>query len=617
MSWGIQNNEKRRGMHRTNNRPASILVLFILSLGLGALADGFYIAPNLHNITRDGVTIIWETPDEGIGVVEYGAEGGFDLKAQEPGATKIHRVRITGLSPETAYSYRVRAGSDEFAGTFTTAPATERAITFTVIGDSRRWDNRWEETNMAAHMMKWQPEFVLNMGDLVDNGHDYEQWPEHFERFAGLADRIMMVTCRANHEGSQKADTENDWFAKYHELPGEGEPYASFDWGNTHIVLISYEDIKACAQWLDQHLANVSKKHTFVAFHYPLFCAGYLSPTDSRKATGQTYPAVCEAIEKHGVSVHLSGHTHIYERSFPIRGGKRDDRDGTTYVVQGGDIGGSYPEWWTAVADNRDTMAKPTYTVFFCKDDRIEFRTFCWSHQKNQIIEIDHRILCEDEVAPGLALGELPNLNGAALLGRIEELGAMAYRPAAVQLLPYLAEQSAPELRRAAAKAIRAVGNKDVAEELLAYVDDPDLGLRRDIAGALENGMPERLGKRVAKRVLDDDEDEAVRVMLIGALQLHASEKLTRDTAVKVLEGDAPPKVRCRAAYALGRVAGQKDVKTLAELVQTEPQPFAMMRMAYTINNLTRKSVNLRDDGPLAQSRPGERGEFVKKWLSK
>ena len=59
----------------------------------------------------------------------------------------------------------------------------------------------------------------------------------------------MMVTARGNHEGSQMRDVENDWFAKYHELPGEGEPFAAFDWGNTHFVLISYESTPVAAPW--------------------------------------------------------------------------------------------------------------------------------------------------------------------------------------------------------------------------------------------------------------------------------------------------------------------------------------------------------------------------------
>ncbi len=84
--------------------------------------------------------------------------------AAEPQPSKIHKVRITGLQPDTVYAYKVRSGSEEaFEAEFKTAPAVERPIAFAVIGDSRRWEERWQETEMGRHLMQWEPEFVLNM----------------------------------------------------------------------------------------------------------------------------------------------------------------------------------------------------------------------------------------------------------------------------------------------------------------------------------------------------------------------------------------------------------------------------------------------------------------------
>ena len=55
-------------------------------------------------------TVIWETQEESVGTVAYGPEGGSGLVAEEQAAAKIHRVRLDGLSPETAYTYSVKAG---------------------------------------------------------------------------------------------------------------------------------------------------------------------------------------------------------------------------------------------------------------------------------------------------------------------------------------------------------------------------------------------------------------------------------------------------------------------------------------------------------------------------
>lgn len=99
-----------------------VLVLSILFTTFAALADGFYIAPHLQSVTTDGVTLIWETQDEGIGAVEYGLEGQFGKQAAEATLVKVYRVRIASLTPDTIYSYRIHAGADVHTNTFKTAP---------------------------------------------------------------------------------------------------------------------------------------------------------------------------------------------------------------------------------------------------------------------------------------------------------------------------------------------------------------------------------------------------------------------------------------------------------------------------------------------------------------
>jgi len=73
-------------------------------------------------------------------------------------------------------------------------------------------------------------------------------------------------------------DKENDWYAKYHELPGEGEPFSAFDWGNVHVVAISIDDTAKAPAWLDQHLPTVNAPWVLVVQHLPVYCTGYDSP---------------------------------------------------------------------------------------------------------------------------------------------------------------------------------------------------------------------------------------------------------------------------------------------------------------------------------------------------
>ncbi len=601
---------------------ACLILAASLALGntIAHAEQGFYIAPHLNNITQESVTLIWESKEPEVGVVHYGADTTLGMKASEETEATIHRVRVTGLQAERTYHYEVRCGDDVQKATFTTAPATARPITFVLIGDSRRWSNRWEETKMQAHAAQWKPEFYLTMGDLVPNGHTYEQWPEHFERFETLTDALWMVTARGNHEGSQIFDPEQDWFAKYHELPGDGEPFADFTWGNTHFSLISFEQTAGAAtvEWLDKILPEQDAQWKVTAHHFPVYCTGYESPTDKRKEMGtSTFKPLADALDRNNVTLDLAGHTHIYERLHSIRDGKRDDEKGTLYLVNGGDIGANYPDWFTAVNDYGKPYAQPTYTVFHMGEDRVWFRTFCWSKETEAIIEIDYHVIWRDEAIPQSVVAKLDGAEGDALREAVVELGGMSYLPAAPGLLSYLATED-KALRRAAATAIRQIGSAAVSTALLPYLDDEDLHVRREVARALEIAMDPAITEQVIAAVRDADQDPTTRVALLGALEFHGDPQAATRLYLDFLKDpEAAAPIRERAAYGLTRTATAEEVDTVFALFRGETEPYVLARLAFTLNELTGRIQNPDPKSALGRSKPGEgRDKYIKKWRS-
>ncbi|MCC6794433.1 MAG: HEAT repeat domain-containing protein [Candidatus Hydrogenedentes bacterium] len=582
-----------------------------------AFADSFYIAPFLQNVSPDGVTVIYQTNENGQGVVEYGPEGKFDQKATGAADEMIRKVRITGLKPDTAYSYRVRVGDEVKEHVFKTAPlpSADREVTFAIFGDTRRWENRVEETGFIKSLMEWKPEFFLINGDLVVKGHDYSLWKPHFDRFAEIGATHMVLTARGNHEGSMLTDKENDWFAKYHDNPN-GEPYSHFTWGNVHVVALAWEQtvnpamVKPTADWLDTHLGDAKSPYTFVSQHFPIYCTGYAGPADNRKQPGDDMLLFKNVLDKHNVTAHMAGHTHIFERHYPIRDNKRDDRNGVHYLVNGGDINANYGEWWTAYTDNGSGYSKPTYTIYQCKKDRMDIRTFAWSEEQKKFVQIDRDIAWKDEATPKSVLTSLDSLKGAEQLDAIEALGAMLYEPAIPSLAKILKSEDLAACQKAA-WAISMIGTKESIMALQTYLDDKDPEVRYQAARAFEVAMPEAMGKDIAKRAADDSQDPRVRVKLIGALQLHGDPKLTRETLMGIVESKAPDAVRERAAYGLTRVVGEKDVKPLLKAIDRESNSYVTARLAFTLNKLTGFTQNAEQFG---KTQPGERGEFIKKW---
>ncbi len=75
--------------------------------------------------------------------------------------------------------------------------------------------------------------------------------------------------------------------------------------------------------------------------------------------------------------------------------------------------------------------------------------------------------------------------------------------------------------------------------------------------------------------------------------------------------------MRRRAAHALGQTATKADAKGLTNVVKREEDRYVMMTLGYTLNVSTRNRIRLSSNGDFARSKPGERREFIKKWLKK
>ncbi|MFP6582585.1 MAG: metallophosphoesterase [Candidatus Hydrogenedentota bacterium] len=600
---------------------ANLALAFLVAASASA-QSGFYIPPHIQNIGQNGATLIWESNETEVGTVRFGPAGADSTgETTDAESSKIHRLRIGGLTPGTQYTYTIESGDDAQEATFTTAPASDQEeMTFIVVGDSRRWDNRWEETGMDKHAEQWDADLYLTMGDLVRDGHQYEQWPEHFARFSDLTKEKWFVTARGNHEGSLTRNIEDDWFAKYHELPGDGEPYAYFTWGNTHFMLISYEstgrpkDWSTSAQWLDEHLEGIDSQYTVVAQHFPVYCTGYYGNNLNRKEPGIFAKDFRDVMDKHNVTLNAAGHTHIYERHYPLRNNERNDRDGTWYVVNGGDINANFPDWWTALTDNRAENAKPTYTVYQAKKNRIIGRTFAFNRRANAIEQIDYFIIWQDESIPATRLAALGTLQGADLVSAIDDLGAMIYAPAAKHLLSLLDHNDA-SIRHAAAKAIGMISNGKISNDLLPYLTAKDAIVSKYSARAFEGAMPSKSEKKIINLLKNRNTHTDVRFHLIGALEFHGDRNKAATTFMSLLADDTiTGEVRRRAAYSLGQVADSRDTKQLIKLFEVEESQYVTLSLATALNKATGKRNNSSDNGPIAESKPGERAQFIERW---
>ena len=277
--------------------------------------------PYLQSVTPDSIIVVWETNLPGDSVVEYGLTDAYGLEAMNAYSTTHHAVTIEGLSPYTTYHYRVLTNGSPLSedSTFKTAADTAQGVfSFAVYGDDRT--NHTAHQSVVDRALTLAPDFILNTGDLVEDGRVIEQWDTFFDIEQELLRIAPFFPSLGNHERNS-----SNYFDLFH-LPNN-ERYYSFDYGNAHITALQvdgYEDYgvgSAQYNWFVNDLVSTAQPWKFVFFHYPPYSSG------SHGDNSSVQSALGPLFEQYGVQIVFNGHDHDYERSLV---------NGVNYIVAGG-----------------------------------------------------------------------------------------------------------------------------------------------------------------------------------------------------------------------------------------------------------------------------------------
>ena len=65
--------------------------------------------PNPESVTSHSASLVWQTDEDAISIVEYGLTSSYGMTASDSTLKNEHRVTIDSLRPSTAYHYRVRS----------------------------------------------------------------------------------------------------------------------------------------------------------------------------------------------------------------------------------------------------------------------------------------------------------------------------------------------------------------------------------------------------------------------------------------------------------------------------------------------------------------------------
>jgi hypothetical protein len=278
------------------------------------------------------VTVAWTTREPAAGKVSYG-EGALDQSALEAQPARDHRVRLSGLTANHLYRYKLEGSSEE--GSFTTAPepageaASQVPFRVLIYGDNRSDEGAHAEVVRAAK--DEGARLALHTGDMVVDAKKDELWTSWFAVEHDLLARTPIAATVGNHEITDRGKSYTAHF-QAPSLP----PYRSFDYGPLHVVVLdSFELVSSGAQpreggisdaqraWLNADLLAVpNDRHVWVLIHQGPFSHPLGHGHGGSEGVRRALAPLHQRIE--GV---FAGHDHYYER------GKRD---GLRYFVLGG-----------------------------------------------------------------------------------------------------------------------------------------------------------------------------------------------------------------------------------------------------------------------------------------
>lgn len=314
--------------------------------------------PYLQAGSQTAITFRWRTDNPCLGKVDVGSAVGTysTATASETCPTTEHTVRVTGLTADTKYYYRIgttsaqifQGASDNFFRTVPTG-TPNRKLRFAAFGDCGRGNTTYMDQSYTQYQSYLStngidaPDAWLLLGDNAYNaGLDAEYTTNFFNIYGGnILKNHKLYPSPGNHDYANDATRQDDHNVPYYSIfnpPSAGEDggvasnkkeYYSYDIGNVHFLALDaygeegnkriYDAGSPQVTWIQSDLAANTKKWVIAYFHHPPYTKGsHDSDTESEliNMRGNLIPV----LENLGVDMIINGHSHDYERSYLIKG---------------------------------------------------------------------------------------------------------------------------------------------------------------------------------------------------------------------------------------------------------------------------------------------------------
>lgn len=306
--------------------------------------------PYLQTVTPTGITVRWRTSQPTNSVVKFGAAAGqLGQTVTDANLVTDHVVTLKGLTAATRYYYAVGSSAGDVAGPaadqfFTTAPpaGSTKPVRIWALGDFGIGSDRQRATlNAFVQATQTRPaDAWIWLGDNAYNGgydNEYQQWV--FDIYPNQLKTLPFWPAPGNHDYHDDINAFNIPYYAITTTPKQAEAggtpsnspsYYSADYGPVHLVALDsygneggksrlYDTTGTQIQWLKRDLSANKLPWVIVYWHHPPYTKGSHN-SDTESELVKIRQTVNPILERYNVDLALFGHSHVYERSYLMKG---------------------------------------------------------------------------------------------------------------------------------------------------------------------------------------------------------------------------------------------------------------------------------------------------------
>lgn len=364
-----------------------------------------------------GRTIMWQT-DSALTepALEYRKVGDAQINKvaveseefTDDGVTvMLYTARLENLPANTELEYRILGNGA--AGPWHSLKTDDGQEFFAMVfPDSQSSDySGWKQLARDAVSRNPQANFIINMGDQVDNGEDHNQWRAWFDSLDGIMDKLPLAPLMGNHETYNMEWKVRQPVAHLREFatPDNGSAnlqryYYSYDYGPVHFIVLntqqqeladfSPELVQEQIDWFRKDVAATDKPWKVVLMHKDFLQYRIHNRPERTEGFSPEGEIWMPLFDEAGIDAVLSAHLHTYRNRGHILNFQHDPA-GPLYILTG--VAGSvrYPGLWIDHALDEYVAPQPetdNYMTMKATADQLDF----WSYLSDGT-ELDHAVI--------------------------------------------------------------------------------------------------------------------------------------------------------------------------------------------------------------------------------